>query len=1175
MHELTALYRSEVGAGSEAVPPLTAQFADFAAWQRGVRGASVAQLQLPYWREQLANCATTTELLADKSRAASRAFCGDERPVEIDPAEFSAVLDFARAERVTPFCVMLAAFFCTIWRYTNQTDLVVGVPVAGRSLRQTEAMIGLFASVLPIRAALHPEADFRDLVQKVAQTNLAAQTHADVPLHDLIELSGAPRDASKQALFQLCFAYDNTAAANLNMAGVTATVARVPIGRSRFDLTLFCEPKGNLFSGYVEYDKGLFNAATVDRFIETWKNFLAQSIRLPARKLCDLAWLSPAERDMVLVDWNQTAATLPEQWVHELIEAQVRSTPDGDALWFDGRTLSYKVFNARANRLARRLRVAGVKPGAIVGVCAERSFELLIALLAILKAGGAYLPLDPALPDDRIAFMVGDARPTLVLAQERFIKNLQQNGAECLNLDMIETETSDFADSDLGIVVSADDPIYVIYTSGSTGQPKGVQNTQRGVLNRLCWGQSAYPLGHHDTVLQKTPYSFDVSAWELFWPLIAGAKLVIARPDGHKEPEYLRQLIEDQAITIIHFVPSMLELFLEEMPADTCMSIRRVFCSGEALKPALRTEFFRYFTCSLHNLYGPTEASIEVSYHDCSDDPAASVPIGRPIANTKLYVLDPFLKPVPPGVIGELHIGGIGVATGYVNRPELTAEKFVPDLFATTDDAKMYKTGDRVRFTEDGLIEYVGRVDNQIKLRGVRIEMGEIEAAICAVQSVSQAVVIVKESPVGNQQLVAYYSDQHAISGQVAGSDIQVLIDATLDEIKVRLALRLPGYMIPAVFVRLAALPLNNSGKVDRGVLQRTQLSAALPARDCPPATPLERNLAALWAAVLKQEVAAIEEDFFALGGNSLMVVRLFSGLRNKGLPVPPLANFLQEPTIRGLCRFIEAGSEQVDNGPLVQLRAGTGSGLYLLHPVGGHLMGYRDAVARLNFAGPIYGLQRPELTSEIEVTLQTVPILAQIYAAQIAASQPTGSIRLCGWSMGGLLAYATAQILEGQGRSIGYLGMIDTMLIAQGPATWARSLPENMAVSEAAKRLSSDASAAALGLLTNAAERQLLTDLLSGGSTVAVDQSNLEQLFLANVWAAACFDPSRHVRAIHCYVARQSLCHPAYASSMERLQRLSKSPMIVAEFDGDHHSILAPPMVDQLCACISGHLTE
>jgi amino acid adenylation domain-containing protein len=621
----------------------------------------------------------------------------------------------------------------------------------------------------------------------------------------------------------------------------------------------------------------------------------------PTSTLRSLNVLPGAERQQLLVEWNDTTRNYGDQArLHRLIEKQAAQTPDSVALEFDGQELTYAELNRRANQLARLLRQKGAGPDDLVGVFAERSFEMVLALLAVLKAGGAYVPLDPSYPPERLAHMLEDAQASLVLTQPHLAHQLPAAANGVLLLDASWKAYGDEAGDDLEDIGTPESLAYVIFTSGSTGRPKGAMNEHRGICNRLLWMQEQYGLSADDRILQKTPFSFDVSVWEFFWPLLTGARLVIARPEGHRDSAYLVELIRHTGITTLHFVPSMLRMFLEQEGVEACSSLTRVICSGEALPHELQERFFaRLPWAELHNLYGPTEAAVDVTYWACQrGDTRLTVPIGRPVANTQMYVLDTRMGPVPVGVAGELYIGGVQVGRGYMRRDDLTVERFVPDPFARELGARLYKTGDLARYLPDGAIEYLGRTDFQVKIRGQRIELGEIEAMLNQHAGVAQSIVMMREDHPGDQRLVAYVVPRQA--------------DLSATVLKEHLSVQLPSYMVPSALVLLDELPLTSSGKIDRKGLPAPEYSDLQQTAYVAPQTPTEETLVTIWTDVLNLARVGIHDNFFELGGHSLLAVTVIERMRRAGLQADVRGLFLT-PTIAELASAVGAESNEVD----------------------------------------------------------------------------------------------------------------------------------------------------------------------------------------------------------------------------------------------------------------------
>ncbi|MFT3774240.1 MAG: amino acid adenylation domain-containing protein [Minicystis sp.] len=906
--ELGALYPAFSAGQLSPLPDLPIQYADYARWQRRRLTGDVLDRALAYWRGQLRGAPQAIDLPADRPRPPVASHRGARAAVALPPELVKALRDLSRREGVTLFMTLLAAFDVLLHRYTGADDLLVGTPVANRAHADTEKLAGLFLDTLVLRATIAPDQPFRALLQRVRETTLSAYAHQDLPFERLVQDLSPDRDTSRSPLFQVMFTLQNASSGTFTIPGLSCSPVSAAIETSKFDLTLILTDRSDTLAGFFEYATDLFDAATIDRMSAHWATLLQAIAAAPETPIHALPLLPESER-RTLAAWNDTAHAYPtDQLIHEVFAAQAARTPDAIALVFEDRELTYRDLDQRANQLAHALQKRGVGPDSLVGVFCERSAEMVVALYGILKAGGAYVPLDPEYPKDRLAFMLDDSKPRVIFTQARLAAKLPAQAADVIRLDAdwdsiaAEPVTAP-PRGDLSLRSLA----YAIYTSGSTGRPKGALNEHRGILNRLFWMQRAYGLTSNDRVLQKTPYSFDVSVWEFFWPLMFGARLVVARPDGHRDPAYLAQLIHDAGITTLHFVPSMLAAFLDEPSIDRSRSLRRVLCSGEALPPALAERFFaRLGAVELHNLYGPTECAVDVTAWACQPG-AAIVPIGKPIDNTRIHILDERLAPVPIGVPGELYIAGIQVGRGYLNRAELTAERFLRDPFANDPDARIYRSGDVARWRADGSIEYLGRADFQVKIRGFRIELGEIEAALLTHSAVREAVVVAREDRPGQKRLVAYLVCADGQSPS-AGDLRAFLKDA------------LPEYMVPSAFVTLTALPLTSSGKVDRRALPAPEEGPRVESAVgyAAPSTHAEEVLSQIWAAVLRLPRVGIHDNFFEIGGDSILGIQIVARAQQAGLSLTPRQIF-QHQTIAELAMV--AGSTikvQAEQGPVI-----------------------------------------------------------------------------------------------------------------------------------------------------------------------------------------------------------------------------------------------------------------
>ncbi|KAA2257566.1 amino acid adenylation domain-containing protein [Solihabitans fulvus] len=881
-NELSALYRSFTEGTPSPLAPLSLQYADFAAWQRETLTGQALEGQLDYWRRQLAGL-TPLELPTDRPRPAIRSSAADAVEFAIPAALADRARELGRQHDTTLFTVLLTAFQVLLSRYSASTDIPIGVTVSGRGRPELQQVLGYGINTLVVRGRWDGAPSFGDLLDGTRGTLLEAFDHQAVPFAALVDELQPERDMSRTPLFQVDFVLHEDRATAVDMPGLAVeslTGHRI----AKFDLTLeLHESADGSLTAQLTYATGLFRPATARRMAEHYRTLLGAALDQPARALAALPMLTEQERASVLTGFNDTAAEYPStSTLADLVEARVAAAPDAPAVTFGDVTLSYAEFNRRANQIAHRLRELGVGAETVVAVCAERSHELAVAVHGVVKAGAAYLPLDPEYPAERLAMMLGDANAPVLLTQRHLLDRVPATGARSLLLDD-PAEWSDQPDTDPQRETGPEHAAYVIYTSGSTGRPKGVVNTHRGIVNRLHWMQNAYRLAEDDVVLQKTAASFDVSVWEFFWPLTVGARLVLAAPGGHRDPAYLRDLVTAEGVTTVHFVSSMLGLFLAEPGVRGCTSLRRVLCSGEALPVDLATRCLATLPAELHNLYGPTEAAVDVTAWQCTPDALdglARVPIGAPIDNIHLLVLDAALEPVPVGLPGQLFIGGVGVARGYLNRPELTAERFVPDPFRP---GRLYATGDLARWRPDGTLDFLGRVDSQVKLRGLRIELGEIEAALREQPDAGEVAVVVRTDG-DDQRIVGYLTGR---------ADPTALRDA--------LKLRLPEYMLPAALVRIDALPLSPNGKLDHRALPAPDRSAFAAAGRVAPRNPLEERVAAVWSAVLDVAEVGVEDNFFELGGDSIRAVRLAAELREAGHDVT-IRDIFEHRTIAELC---------------------------------------------------------------------------------------------------------------------------------------------------------------------------------------------------------------------------------------------------------------------------------
>ncbi|MER7577014.1 amino acid adenylation domain-containing protein [Streptomyces sp. NPDC126514] len=1072
------------------------RYGDFAAWQRERYRGEVRQADLDHWRARLAGV-RPLDLPSDLPRPAEPTFRGAGQGIALDADLSRAVLDLGAAHGATPYMTLLAAYQALLGRWSGQDDFAVGSTVAGRTLPELEPLVGLFANVLALRADLSGDPDFVTLLGRVRDGFLADLAHQEMPFEQLVGELALSRDPSRTPVFQTAFTllnYERAERAERGRAEHDRTeLDRTEHGRpagpgveelelevdhqpfeiraTRFDLELYLRQTPDGLHGFFTYSTDLFSPATAARLPVLFERLLRQAVRHPDVPLSRLDLLDEAERKTVLSTWNDVPQEVPgPHTLHGRFEEHAARTPHQVCLVVDGpagpdgqpRTeeLTYRELDRRATALAGRLRGAGVGPGTVVAVCAERSAALVAALLGVLKAGGAYLPLDPDNPAERLAGLLADAAPPVLLAADAVHGRLPQppEGTRVLSLDDPELWRPDPA-APPAPHIAPDDPAYVIFTSGSTGRPKGVICTHRGIHNRLDWMQRAHPLHADDAVLQKTPTGFDVSVWELFWPLREGARLVMARPGGHRDGGYLRDAVRRHAVTTVHFVPSMLAVFLAEDGVERCTTLRRVICSGEELPADLARRFLdRFRACELHNLYGPTEASVDCTAWPCTRESLAGahrVPIGRPVQNMRIYVLDRNRRPVPVGMPGELYIAGPGVALGYLNRPGLTAQRFVADPWGEPG-ARMYASGDLARHRPDGALEYLGRTDDQVKLHGLRIEPGEIEAALRALPGVGAAAVVVREDRPGDRRLVAYLVPEapggpaETPGGPPQRGPADDVLEAGPDGMaadpgSLRQSLRrtLPDSMLPSAYVVLDVLPTGPNGKLDRRALPAPVRGAG--AGGGAPATDAERAVAEVWARILDVPLPERDDDFFALGGHSLLAIRIIAALR-RALPEAAgvtLMDLFRQPTVRGLAAHLttpeaERGPARVLHGLTPALPPGRTPELTVVAVPygGGSAVVYRPLAEALPPGHALFALAGTGEEMGLQGRRTALPELVDAAVAEIL-ERVHGPLVLYGHcGVGGALVVALALALEAAGRPVEavYAGGIFPFARPRGP---------------------------------------------------------------------------------------------------------------------------------------------
>lgn len=910
MQELAALYEAFCTSKPSPLPELPIQYADFAIGQRRHwLQSEVLESHLDYWKQQLGGSLSLVELPTDYPRPLVQTYPVARQPLELPKELTSALLALSQREGVTLFMTLLAAFKTLLYRYTEQEDIIVGSVIANRNQAEIKGLIGVFDNTLVLGTDIGGNPSFRQLLGRVREVVSGAYAHQDLPFEKLVEELQPKRDLSRSPLFQVMFNLQDAPMPVLELSSLTLTPLEVH-NLTAFDLTLSLVNTEQRLIGFFEYNTDLFDATTITRMSGHFQTLLIGVAANPDRCLCDLPLLTKAERHQLLVEWNDTQTNYPKNaCIHQLFEAQVEKTPDAVALVFEDQQLTYRELNASANCLASHLRSLGVGPSALVGICLERSLEMVVGLLGILKAGGAYLPLDSAYPKERLAFMLEDAQVSVLLTQQPLVKKLPPHQAQivCLDTDweIINRENQQNKGSD----VTADNLAYVMYTSGSTGRPKGVSVIHRGVV-RLVKETNYVNLTTAEVFLQFAPISFDASTFEIWGCLLNGARLVIC-PAYKPSLEELGQIIQRYQITTLWLTAGLFHLMVDER-LEALKPLSQLLAGGDVLSVPHVHSFLQHTDCKLINGYGPTEnTTFTCCYPITKLTPLGiSIPIGRPIANTQVYLLDKHLQPVPVGVPGELYIGGDGLAQSYLNRPDLTTEKFVANPFSNEPGARLYKTGDLARYLSDGNIQFLGRIDNQVKIRGFRIELGEIERVLGKHPNIREVVVLVREDEPGQRRIVAY------IVANQKSTYAQSEYISFLQE-------QLPEFMMPSAFVMLEALPLTPNGKVDRRALpapssQRPQLEQPYVA----PQSELERLLESVWSKLLKIDRPGIHDNFFDLGGNSILSLQVVVQVQQElGIDLPVVKLF-QHPTISGLANYLSPNQGSQKSYDKVQSRA-------------------------------------------------------------------------------------------------------------------------------------------------------------------------------------------------------------------------------------------------------------
>jgi amino acid adenylation domain-containing protein len=1013
LREIGDYYRAFTAGTTLSVPELPIGYADFAQWQRRWLDEGPQEAQLAYWKQRLAGTPTTLDIPTDFPRPSTQTYRGAREILALDEDLPERLNTFSRNENVTLFMLLLAAFETLLHRYTGETDIVVGTPVANRQRVETEGLIGYFVNTVAMRVDFSGnqssgEPTFREMLRRVREATLGAYGHQDVPFEKVIDTLKPTRQRSHSPIFQVLFVLLNAPRETFTLPGLSAEIVEVETGATQFDLVVEVVERPDQTVLRLAYRTDLFQGATARRMLGNFQTLLRAAVQNPDETISRLPLLTGPERQELLDGWNQTARDYPDLCTHQWFERQAANTPGAIAAAQGDRQWTYAELSAKSNGVASHLKKLGVKSGALVAVCVERSLESIAGLLGIWKVGAAYLPLDPSYPEQRLAYILEDARPAVILTELHLRDHFQSS---TIPIAWLEDGCNE-SDADPAAGASApslDDLAYVIYTSGSTGKPKGVairHGSLTNLLNAMSGRLGATP---NDILLAVTTISFDIAGLELFLPLVTGGRVAIVSREIASDGSRLARAIDESGATTMQGTPATWEMLLD-IGWSPKKGLKMV-CGGDAM-PAAVAERLKA-NGLLWNVYGPTETTIWSTMAKV-DTSRTGVSIGRPLDNTELYVLDRHRQPVPIGVPGELYIGGAGLAQGYWNHPELTAERFVPHPFKSSPGARLYRTGDLVRYLADGNVDFLGRVDNQVKIRGFRIELGEIETVLGRHAAVGRCVVVAQECA-GDKRLVAYFES---------------VAESAPDSAHLRAYLKqeLPDHMIPSAFVRMDRVPLTPNGKIDRKALpapseQRLESAGGFVA----PRDPLEHALAQAWGRILRIQPVGIHDDFFELGGHSLAAMRLVFEVQKVTGKALPLATLFRASTIAALAEILRADGWSPSWSSLVPIQpAGPKSPLFLIHGAEGNILLYRQVTRHLGPDQPIYGLQSQGLNGDATLGV-TVQDMAAHYVKEIATVQPQGPYFLGGYCLGGIIAYEMAQQLTAQGQKVELVIMLDT----------------------------------------------------------------------------------------------------------------------------------------------------
>jgi amino acid adenylation domain-containing protein len=1176
IRELCHAYLAFSQGQKPTLEPLPIQYSDFATWQRNWLQGEVLETQINYWKTQLKDAPQRLELPADHSRPPIQSYRGSHYSHTLTPELTEQLNSLSQQKGVSLYMLLLAVFNLLLSRYSRQNDICIGSPIANRPHRQTEGLIGFFANTLVLRNQIKSEQSFQEFLQQTRQTCLEAYHYQDIPFDFLVEQLKPVRSLSYNPIFQVMFTVENNDSEALNLPGLKIEWLDSSYPFAKFDLSLLASESDGQLNCTWEYATDLFETITIQRMAEHWEVFLQQIVTNPQRTISTLPWLTKADQKQLEL-WNQTNRSYPQdKTLVDLFEEQVKSYPNNIALVFEEQSLSYQELNQKANQLAHFLHQNyQIKPDTLIGICIERSLEMAIALLGVLKAGAAYVPIDSNYPEERIKYILENSKISLLLTQS-FINDklsgfFSEFSSQLINLDRLNFES--LPCHHLALQTKTNDLVYVIYTSGSTGQPKGVMVEHKGLCNLALAEIETFGVNPSSRVLQFASFSFDAFIWEVLMAWGGGATLYLGNKDNLMPGLPLVERLRDDAITHITLPPSALAV----LPWENLPSLQTIIVAGEACSPELVKKWSQ--GRNFFNGYGPTEGSVcaTIAKYTSFDE---KITIGRPITNVQVYILDPHLQPVPIGVAGELHIGGAGLARGYLDRPDLTAEKFIEvNLLGKTE--RIYKTGDLAKWRNDGNIEFLGRIDHQIKLRGFRIELGEIEAVLLKHPAVKEVIVNLHKTE-NNQQLVAY------VTGE--------LIDDLSQKLKQHLKTHLPDYMIPSQIIRLDEFLLTPNGKIDRQALPHPNHESQSLYEA--PRNKIEQQLTEIWSLIVECEKISIHDNFFDLGGHSILAIKLLNEIQKNFNQELSLTSLFQNPTIAQLAQQLSQFEVQPSISDLLVLQAsGQKTPIFCIAGANGHAFYFRDFA--MNFADehPVYGLETPGRDSS-----HSLPISVEDHASSLIETlqqkQPKGPYILTGYSSGCSVTLEMAFQLEQQGETISLLGIFDAGLVAnpdyitqRSDLDWIWNMIERI---EAVKEISLGLNYEQLAAQSDdqnrwelAAEALYYHNVLPEHSTLSLLKTNLEvmkrvTLNYANyqpnfvISAPIVLFRAQDVKEI---VVQEHQAMSHYEQSDWGWQPYSNKPVQLVSVPGNHGQMLYEPNVkilaDQLKKSIQEHFNQ